>query len=75
MSTAILNERKYRVLLDRALPVVVQNDKEYHRLLGAVEELMEKPEEEMTPEEGRFLELLAVLIEEYEDRVHPLPKT
>ena len=36
-------------------------------------ELMEKPEGEITEEEGRLLELLAVLIETYEDRVHPLP--
>jgi HTH-type transcriptional regulator/antitoxin HigA len=30
--------------------------------------------EEISEEEGRLLELLSVLVEEYEDRVHPLPK-
>jgi HTH-type transcriptional regulator/antitoxin HigA len=75
MSTALLDERKYQKLLGNALPVVIQTAKEYKRLLRAAEALMEKPEEEMTEEEGRLLELLSVLIEAYEDRVHPLPNT
>jgi HTH-type transcriptional regulator / antitoxin HigA len=36
---------------------------------------MEKPEADIAEEEGRLLELLAMLVEEYEDRVHPLPAT
>ena len=36
---------------------------------------MEKPEDGIGEEEGRLLELLGVLIEDYEDRVHPLPVT
>ena len=75
MSTALLDERKYQKLLGNALPVVIQTAKEYQRLLHAAQALMEKPEEEMTEEEGRLLELLSVLIEAYEDRVHPLPST
>jgi HTH-type transcriptional regulator/antitoxin HigA len=75
MSTALLDERKYQKLLDNALPVVIRTEDEYRRLLGAVEGLMEKPEEEITEEEGRLLELLSVLVEDYEDRVRPLPKT
>jgi HTH-type transcriptional regulator/antitoxin HigA len=35
---------------------------------------MEKPEAVITEEEGRLLEVLSMLIEEYEDRVHPLPR-
>jgi len=38
-------------------------------------QLMEKPEEEIGEEEGRLLEMLAMLSEEYEDRRHPLPQT
>jgi len=75
MSTALLDERKYQKLLGSALPVVIRTAEEYERLLRAAEALMEKPEEEITEEEGRLLELLSVLIEGYEDRVHPLPKT
>ena len=75
MSTALLDERKYRKLLGNALPVVIRTAQEYERLLRAAETLMEKPEDEITEEEGRLLELLGGLIEGYEDRVQPLPKT
>jgi HTH-type transcriptional regulator/antitoxin HigA len=74
MSTALLDERKYRELLDETLPVVIRTDEEYQRLLRAAAQLMEKPEPVITEEEGRLLEMLSMLIEEYEDRVHPLPK-
>jgi HTH-type transcriptional regulator / antitoxin HigA len=67
------DERKYRKLLGDVLPVVIQSDQEYRRLLQALEQMMELPEEEITEEEGRLLELLSVLVEDYEDRVHPLP--
>ena len=71
MSATLLNKRKYRNLLSEALPVVIRTEAEYHRLLKIAGELMEKPEGEITEEEGRLLELLAVLIETYEDRVTP----
>jgi HTH-type transcriptional regulator/antitoxin HigA len=74
-NATLLDERKYRTLLSRALPVVVRTDAEYRRLLQIVERIMEKPEEEIGEEEGRLLELLGVLIEGYEDRAHPLPVT
>ncbi len=74
MSTAILDERKYRELLGDVLPVVIRTEDEHRRLLGAVTLLMEKPDEAISEEEGRLLEILSMLIEEYEDRVHPLPK-
>ena len=35
---------------------------------------MEKPEDEMSEEEGRLLELLSIVIDEFENRAHPLPK-
>jgi HTH-type transcriptional regulator/antitoxin HigA len=74
MSTVLLDERKYRELLQEVLPLVIRTGKEYQRLLRAAAQLMEKPEPEITGEEGRLLEMLSMLIEEYEDRVHPLPK-
>jgi HTH-type transcriptional regulator / antitoxin HigA len=74
MSATLLDERKYQKLLSEALPVVVQTEEEYQRLLRIAEQLMNKPENAITEEEGRLLELLSVLIEGYEDRVHPLPK-
>ena len=75
MSTILLNVQKYQTLLDDALPVVIRAASEYRRLLRAAGALMEEPEEVMGEEEGRLLELLSMLLEEYEDRIHPLPKT
>ena len=74
MSVMLLDERKYRKLLDVTLPVAIRTEEEYHRLLGAAAALMEKPEGRISEEEGRLLELLSIVIEEYENRVHPLPK-
>ena len=74
MSTVLLDERQYRKLLDVTLPVAIRTEEEYHRLLGAAAALMDKPEDEMSEEEGRLLELLSILIDEYENRAHPLPK-
>lgn len=74
MSATLLDERQYRKLLDVTLPVVIRTEAEYHRLLGGAAALMEKPEDEISEEEGRLLELLSILIDEYEIRAHPLPK-
>ncbi|MBI3210229.1 MAG: helix-turn-helix domain-containing protein [Candidatus Solibacter usitatus] len=35
---------------------------------------MEKPDDEISGEEGRLLELFSILIDDYESRAHPLPK-
>jgi HTH-type transcriptional regulator/antitoxin HigA len=75
MSATLLDERQYRNLLVEALPVAIRTEEEHHRLLGAAAGLMEKPEGEISEEEGRLLELLSILIEEYENRAHPLPKS
>ena len=74
MSATLLDERQYRKLLDVTLPVAIRTEAEYHRLLGAAATLMDKREDEMSEEEGRLLELLGILIDEYENRAHPLPK-
>ena len=75
MSATLLDERKYQQLLGRTLPVVIRTKVEYQRLLTAAAQLMEKPEEDISEEEGRLLEMLGMLIEEYEDSMRPLPKT
>jgi HTH-type transcriptional regulator / antitoxin HigA len=75
MNATLLDERRYRKLLEEALPVAIRTQAEYHRLLGRAADLMEKPEDEISEEEGRLLALLSILIEEYENRAHPLPKS
>src|SRR5271165_4787716 len=74
MSATLLNERQYRKLMDATLPVAIRTEEEHRRLLSAAAALMERPEDEITEEQGRLLELLSILIEEYESRAHPLPK-
>lgn len=74
MSATLIDERHYRELLDVTLPVVIRTEGEYQRLLRAAAAIMEKPGDEVSEEEGRLLELLSILIEEYENRAHPLPK-
>src|SRR5687768_13851101 len=75
MKSAMLDENKYSELLKDTRPLVIRTGKEYRRLLQAAEAIMEKPEQEISQEEGRLLEMLSMLLEEYEDRVHPLPDT
>lgn len=69
-----IDARKYGRLLGEAMPVVIETEDEYHRLLGALEAVMDKDDDAMTPEDGRLLKLVAMLIEEYEDRNIPLPR-
>lgn len=71
----VLNDPKYGKLLTKTLPLVIHTDAEHQRLLRAANDLMATREAEMSEEEGRVLEMLSMLIEEYEDRVHPLPET
>jgi HTH-type transcriptional regulator / antitoxin HigA len=73
MSATLLDTQEYGRLLAETLPVTIHTDAEHKRLLKAVEQLMERPEEELTPEEGRLLEMLGMLIEDYEDRRYPFP--
>ena len=53
--------------------MVIETDAEYQRMLARLEQLMDKDDASISPEEGRLLKLLAVLLEEYEDRNIPLP--
>ncbi len=70
-----IDPRKYGRLLRESLPGSIETEEEYDRTLAAVERLMDKDEEDMTPEEGRLLELLAILVEDYDDRHYQLPKS
>ena len=54
MSAMLLDEPRYRKLLDEALPVAIRTQEEYNRLLRRAAVLMERPEDEISEEEGRF---------------------
>src|SRR3977135_3052986 len=62
---------RYKRLLSRAMPVVIETEQENERMLALVEKLMEKGEA-ISPEEEKLLKLLARLIEDFEEQYyHP----
>lgn len=70
-----IDPTRYRRLLSRAMPVVIETEKENERMLAVVEKLMEKGEA-ISPEEEKLLKLLARLIEDFEEQYyHPREAT
>ena len=73
MSTQTLNPVAYGKLLAKVLPHAIKDEKEYDRLVGEVGRLMERGEENLSPEETSLLEMISILIEEYDRQHYPLP--
>ncbi|MGI8639225.1 MAG: helix-turn-helix domain-containing protein [Pyrinomonadaceae bacterium] len=73
--TVNVNNEKYGSLLVSILPSVITNDEELERLTQEVDRLITKDIKQgsLSPEEDKLLELLSVLIEEYEDKHYPIP--
>jgi HTH-type transcriptional regulator / antitoxin HigA len=74
MSTTTINldEETYGKLLGRTLPHVIHTREECERLTNELMRLDER--EDLSPEETELAELLTVLIDEYEERRHPIRK-
>ncbi|MGA3042055.1 MAG: helix-turn-helix domain-containing protein [Bryobacteraceae bacterium] len=72
MGALTIDSKKYGRVLARVLPRVIATDEEHERLLGEVESLMDKGEHR-TAEENAALELMVRLIQDYDERHHPLP--
>lgn len=77
MSTTMedLDLKRYGRLLAKAVPKVIKTEEENERALAIVESLMEKGEGKLTPEEDALLELLADLIQDFEEKAYPIPKS
>src|SRR5687768_13135618 len=60
---------RYRRLLSRAMPVVIETEEENAKMLSLVEKLMHKGEN-LSVEEEKLLKLLARLIEDFEQRYY-----
>lgn len=60
----------YKELLIEAIPGVIKSEDEYERMMGIINNLIDK--EELSPDESRLLELLALLVESYESEAFPL---
>ena len=66
-----IDPTRYRRLLPRTRPVVIESEEENERMLAIVEKLMDKGED-VSPEEEKLLKLFARLIEDFEHRYyHP----
>lgn len=60
---------RYRRLLSRSMPVVIETEEENVRILAIVEKLMHKGEK-LSAEEEKLLKLLARLVEDFEERFY-----
>jgi HTH-type transcriptional regulator / antitoxin HigA len=69
---ATFNPGKYAKLLAEVLPSAVDSDEEAERYLGMVDDLMEKGQDNLSPEEDKLLNLLIVLVQDFEDRHYPM---
>lgn len=69
MSTVEINPARYKRLLSRAMPVIIQTEEDNDRMLAEAEKLMAKGEN-LTPEEDALLRLLATLIQDFEEKFY-----
>ncbi len=69
MSTVVINPARYKKLLSRAMPVIIQTEEDNDRMLAEAEKLMAKGEN-LTPEEDALLRLLATLIQDFEEKFY-----
>jgi HTH-type transcriptional regulator/antitoxin HigA len=72
MSTQTLNPVAYGELLAKVQPHPIKDDREYDRLVAEVGRLMEHGEGNLSREETSLLEMLSILIEEYDRKHYPL---
>ena len=73
--TKIYDPKAYARLLSKHLPAKIDTDEENENALAIVLHLMKKGESGRSPEESRLLELLATLIEDFEEQTYPIGRT
>lgn len=72
-ATLTVDRKKYARLANRIVVKAIETEEEYDRMIAAVEHLMDKGEDRLSPEESALLETMAILVQAYDDRHHPLP--
>ncbi|HEU0174144.1 MAG TPA: helix-turn-helix domain-containing protein [Blastocatellia bacterium] len=68
-----LDSAKYGRLLAETLPAVITNESEYDRVAALTNRLAVIPEDRITPEQERLLDLLTLLIEAYDEEHYQIP--
>jgi HTH-type transcriptional regulator / antitoxin HigA len=64
---------KYGRLLAETFPAVITSESEYDRAAPLMKKLAVIPEDEITPEQERLLDLLTLLIETYDETHYQIP--
>lgn len=73
MSAALtVDPKKYARLANRIVVKAIENEDEYDHMVAAVERLMDKGEDCLSTEELALLETMAILVQAYDDRNHPV---
>lgn len=72
MSTATINDVEYSKLLAKSLPRPIRTKAEYTLLVELLLEFDER--DDLSPEVDALAEVLTLLIEDYENNHHPLPR-
>jgi HTH-type transcriptional regulator/antitoxin HigA len=72
-ATLAVDRKKYVRLASRIVVKAIESEDEYDGMIAAVEQLMNKGEDRLSPEESALLETMAILIQAYDDRHHALP--
>jgi HTH-type transcriptional regulator/antitoxin HigA len=67
-----IDARRYGKLLTKTMPRVPRSENEYEAMLAEVERLMEQGEDR-SPEQDALLELMALLVHDYEEKHYELP--
>jgi HTH-type transcriptional regulator/antitoxin HigA len=72
--SAHIDPKKYSWLLAKTLPRSIRSEEENDRVLKIVERLIDKSEDNLTPEESALLDLLVTLVERFEEDYYQLEK-
>lgn len=70
-STQAINAARYKRLLSKAMPMIIETEEENERMLAEVEKLFNKGED-LSPEEEKVFKLMVKLIEDFEERAYPI---
>jgi len=73
-ATLTIDPKKYARLANRIVVKAIETEEEYDHMVAAVEQLMDKGEGHLSPEESALLETMAILVQAYDDRNNPLPQ-
>src|ERR1019366_8897499 len=72
-ATLTVDPKKYARLANRVVVRAIETEEEYDHMVAAVEQLIDKGEDRLSPEESALLETMAILVQSYDDRHHSLP--